>query len=582
MFPASINKDSAYSERIVFEAISSAPGRDDWIAISSLHQYKVVQNKETETDFVVLIPGKGLVVIEVKGATEVTLEGEKWTLVGVPPGTEHKSPLKQVEHSIRNIKAVLRSNDVDIDSLPIARLLWFSRIEPYKFAELGNRGMEIRESELAFNPDLADPIAAIEKCIDTFLFAESEKSDYGLKPEEFTADKVQDIKNILIVSATGKVSIQSETEIRLNEIFKATEQQMKIFEAVRHNENLYIHGPTGTGKSLMLGQAAVDLAKTGRQVLITCYNIMLADDYQLKYGSHPNITVMPIYELFLQTTAHKQHKTGDNWFDYELPVAAKNAIRVNSWKAAFDVICIDEFQDITTKTDVINAIFEYFSPDSEFDPRVIIAGDDALQIYRKADYASGYPIVKEMYKDVVRVELEYLCRQAPGLSKKIAEFTKYDREIKSNVAKDVEWGFEVIRCTADNELEKLEGVLRKLLENYYPVDIRILSPFGEDHSLLANLAREETVDKKRLWLKQQLRNMSDEGKIRWRSLFKFKGLEQDVIVVTDLNSNSVATLAKIGISIEEAIYAAASTARFKVILLINDELLTAGPNPKLR
>jgi hypothetical protein len=66
------------------------------------------------------------------------------------------------------------------------------------------------------------------------------------------------------------------------------------------------------------------------------------------------------------------------------------------------------------------------------------------------------------------------------------------------------------------------------------------------------------------------------GKIRWRSIRKFKGLDQDVIVITDVSQAS-ADWARVtlGKSIRDLLYVGMTRARFKVVLLVQDELFQA-------
>lgn len=346
-------------------------------------------------------------------------------------------------------------------------------------------------------------------------------------------------------------------------------------DSVIENEDIYLEGAAGTGKSKMLALAAVKLAGTGRKVLLTCYNLMMADLFANEYGKHPLIDVVSIHDLFFNTIPQKQGKTTREWFDSELPRLARSAIQVIPDLAKYDVICIDEFQDIATKPEVISTVFSYFSPDSQHDLRVVLAGDDSQNIYGSHDGQTSFDIAKEIYPRLTRIRLLNNCRQAPELSDAVYKFLEYENGgLRHAVPHDVEAEFRVIRPKEGQETTELAKVLRQLLVRYEPRQIRILSPYG-NKSLVGKLFQRESQGADERWLKSQLRHQSSQGEVRWRSIGKFKGLESDVVIITDIDNKSKEWAESIGLFLDEMLYVGMTRARFNLALLVGDQLYEA-------
>jgi hypothetical protein len=66
MIPARSRQQSNVSEKTIFMAIEGIADRSNWVAIHSLSLTDNLYTIAGESDFVVLVPGKGIVVIEAK------------------------------------------------------------------------------------------------------------------------------------------------------------------------------------------------------------------------------------------------------------------------------------------------------------------------------------------------------------------------------------------------------------------------------------------------------------------------------------------------------------------------------------
>lgn len=80
----------------------------------------------------------------------------------------------------------------------------------------------------------------------------------------------------------------------------------------------------------------------------------------------------------------------------------------------------------------------------------------------------------------------------------------------------------------------------------------------------------ESADER--WLKSTLRNpVGDLGSIRWRFIAKFKGLESDVVVITDVNQPAKEFVEGTGKTMGEVLYVGISRAKHKCVVIRTDE-----------
>ena len=78
MIPHKPGADAPNSERVVFQHLARALGTDDWIVFHSVGLSSVYTGYFGEIDFLVLIPDKGIVCIEVKGGA-ISQRNGIWT-----------------------------------------------------------------------------------------------------------------------------------------------------------------------------------------------------------------------------------------------------------------------------------------------------------------------------------------------------------------------------------------------------------------------------------------------------------------------------------------------------------------------
>src|SRR5688572_11524393 len=88
LIPSFMDERTPPGEREVFTLIAAGP--DDWTVLHSLDLAPWNRGLRTEIDFVVLVPDKGILCIEVKSHDRISFDGSRWH-----PESIRRSPFKQ-------------------------------------------------------------------------------------------------------------------------------------------------------------------------------------------------------------------------------------------------------------------------------------------------------------------------------------------------------------------------------------------------------------------------------------------------------------------------------------------------------
>jgi hypothetical protein len=583
LIPSEYAAKTPTSEKVVFDALRLIENRPNWVVIHSLKQARSIENLSAETDFVVLAPGLGILLIEAKGATGAKIDGNKWTLEGVPEDAKHKDPLKQLDSALANIRRYLKKQKLVDYNLPITRLVWFTRLEEGSIDQSKrDKGMELFPWELAWLEDLEDPESIIKRNLTNYAKEHLSIEGKAFEPEQLTPQRAQDIARALQVDIEVSADKNSAAKERQVLIHQATKEQLQWHEAVSQNPYIYFEGGAGSGKTQLVAEAALNFAKAGKSVLLTTWTVMMAENLAKRFSSVANVHVEDVGSLLASLTdaIRPDDVSKDDWYDRVLAEKALEQIQTHPELRSFDAICIDEFQDIATKPEVCEALFALLRDDES----IVLAGDDEQQIMATSTKVNAFEAAKRLRPALFKIALTTNCRQAPELSLAVHEFLGIDADkLKHLVDTGTDNSFEVIATTTGDQNRDLARVLNRLLEKFNGKDIGVLSPFGPVNSSLAVLFDKEKTPEVfskevRKMMPLMIHESSPEGSIAWRSISKFKGLEQDVIVIMDINNASRDWLESEGKNLREQLYVGMTRAKFHLILLVSDDLYPATHN----
>ena len=582
MIPPGVKPGSNRSEREVFTAFEGITDRPDWIVLHSLQLANNLFSLEGEADFIVFVPGKGIVVIETKSPKYVEYSNGNWYLDKLPDPT--KDPLQQLSRARSNIRGFLKHHDEHINNIPIARMLWFTSIARHQFINNSIGDMQFFEWELGLAEDKDKPAVAIEKLLDNHISFFATNAEIEFAPKSFTHERADGLASALLTNFTGFESSEELAKSRYKIGQQMLDEQLAILELVEYNNHIYFDGGAGTGKSFLLGEAAKKYAKQNKRTLVTCWNYMMAEELSLSLN-RPNITVKDLNTLMLEICGLDSNPegAGSQWFEDELPSMALEALSVKPALGGYEALCVDEFQDIAANLKLIELVLAVANAAKLDDTPIVWAGDRNQQIMRDGNKVLDPAArMKLIMPDTVHVRLRTNCRSVPELAKMIPRVVRIDTDIaRHKIPEGFEGGLEIINCSDEKQTQNLASTIKKLLERYSPREIVILSPFGENNSTVGQLLERGPSNADERSLISQLELRGTVGKIRWRSIAKFKGLESPVAVITDINQKAQDFAQSLEKELDELLYVGITRAKYECVIIgdvIPESRVHAGAN----
>ena len=259
MLPSRPDADTPDSERKVFTAFERHLPRD-WTVFHSRRFVLPRQgggSAESELDFLVIDPARGILGLEVKGGIEIGRDEEGW-YSGSSPRHRIKSPGAQAQRAMHTLQDYLRTRA----SCPAFG--WgvvFPDAEPPE-----SLGPELpRRLVIA-----ASSLQWADKAVDS-VFEAAIGPGNPLSPAAVTQ---------LVQLLAPRVSLAPSLSATLTDegtaLVRLTEEQFGILELLAAFPRVGVSGGAGTGKTLVAMERSRRLAADGRRVLLLCYNRGLA------------------------------------------------------------------------------------------------------------------------------------------------------------------------------------------------------------------------------------------------------------------------------------------------------------------
>lgn len=564
-------RKKSISEQQILDALS---GNSDNMTL--LNNVAISRSKEVldgETDFYIIVPNFGILTIEAKQAKQVLYKEGSWYLDKNP--APNKNPLDQARRARGALKSYLEELGIETN-FPMARLVWFTNLSRYQFDPKSNKDIQFHEWELAWKEDLKEAGETVKRVLNEHAKYYADSETIGHIPEAMTLELAGQIANSLYAdfyieedSPNMKSVVEKERELLIQE-------QVEQLEMASSNQHLYIEGAAGTGKSYLLAQTAWNLWQSGTRTLLTCWNVMMGEELSKKFPTTDhNILVTDLNRVMLDICGLEDNpeEAGTDWYERELPKKATGVLKAKPFLGQYSAILIDEFQDIITKPEVLSFVFHLAAGDSLNDLKLIMAGDKHQQILSEGDnQLDPYEEIKKLVKDTVHLKLSKNCRSDPQLYKQMMEYLNKPGLVKDHRLSEIDGaGLTVLSVKPQNQEKKLREVLKKLLEEHPASDIRVLSPFGGKSSLAGRVVHSEANSNEAVWLKENLKSPAVTDGIRWRSIMKYKGLESEVVVITDLGQDARDFFQKIGQPYEDAIYVGITRAKTRCVALLTSD-----------
>ena len=548
MIPSVISPEvKSGAERKIFEWFRNAPGTDKWIVLHSLGittHNKVIYG---ETDFLVLAPKLGIFALEVKGG-RVKRENGIWYFTNRYGKTNSKvrGPFEQARDGIFSIVDAIKKR-ADIEHRHIGNIL-FGYGVMFPDIEFTSSGIEEEQWQVFDARDGANVKQFIKRLFDG---AKAKwETHYGpISNSKFpdSAD-VKYMASLLRGDFDCAVSMSVQLRNASDALIALTNEQYRCLDQLDDNPRCLIQGPAGTGKTLLALEEAKKSAARGEKVALFCFNANLADWLNSYFADMPNAVrpqyVGTLHKYMTQVAReagvlpaypHDPDKV-QQYYQTDLPEAA--AIALLDGGELYDKIVVDEAQDLIRDTylDVMSSCLEKGLSRG----RWTMFGDFSMQaIY--SDGVSGTKMIEKLEEQTsfIRFKLTINCRNTKPICKEIETVTgfKAPHELWTKVdgppVQYITWS------TMEGQCRKLKALLKQLSDAHInPEQITILSPRKREDSVISILDGYMVKDFR----------VPLGTNITFCTIQAYKGLENTVIILTDIEGFSSDKLMYVGLS----------------------------------
>ncbi len=486
-------------EKLVYKALQKL--NNDY---SIIHSYRWLgdesqRRSEGEADFLIIHPAKGILSLEVK-AGGVAFRNGNWIQVNRNTGLEKvMDPFGQAAESQYRVCLLLRNNYHGTMPL-IGRAVWFTSVCVDKNVKLPPEAVR----DIILDQDsLQEPEKALDAAFGYW------QRNLRFVPAPLTGGQYKELLHVLLPSFQIAETISSSARENQTSYVQLTRQQFAVLDFLREQKIAAIHGPAGTGKSLLAMEKARMLALTGQKVLLLCFNEFLLQHLRTR-ELDPLITVHNVRSLAEEILQ-----------DDSLPIEQVNTFFEEFFAAEYDDtdwqypnIVVDEGQDIS------DAMLEHLSFLAELN-------DGSFYVfYDRNQFILGRDVPQYLdSKAECRLVLYRNCRNTAEIAASIGSLVDmrqepYLNDVHGEKPKAVFYSEKVaVQVIA-------ERFVKNMLDNRIALEeMVILSVHSLEHSALQGVKELAGVP---------VSNNLEEGKIWFTTTRKYKGLEAKAVLLIDV------------------------------------------------
>lgn len=465
---------------------------------------------EGEVDFLVLHPRKGILSIEVK-AGGIAYEDGRWIQINRNTGHRKKiDPLGQAAESQFTIRQQLK-NRYPYEIPIIGRAAWFTSVIVGKQVPLP---LEVNQDIILDFEALADPETALDRA---FLFWQQNLG--RTKNLEQSADEFKELVKCLMPTFHIAEAIGSNAHDEALQYIQLTQQQAGVLHYLQEQRTAAIHGPAGTGKTLLAIEKAKLLAAEGQKVLYLCFNELLLA-YVKEHYAHPLITFHNIRTLAEEIMQDKTLPISEVIPRFE--TYFNKEYDDDTWE--FPNIIIDEGQDFN---DILLEHLDYLA---ELNNGAFYIFYDRNQYILRNEAPEWINQTAEC-----RLVLYKNCRNTSEIASTISSIMPIKKDVYVNAVH----GETPRACffRGETELVKIAGqfIKKMLSEGLKAEEIAILSVHSMANSMLKNYIESGNrlgdcdISQERV-----------KDKVLVSTVRKFKGLEAKAVLLIDVESSKLA------------------------------------------
>lgn len=542
----------------IFHRLQNDPLTTKWLVLHSLDIPHHRSQISGEADFVIIVPEKGVLCLEVKAHNKIRRENGLW-YYGSSESADSRGPFKQSSEAMHSIRTRVTKQYPELSGV----VFWSAVIFPYLDFDINSEEWhtwQVIDRKLFSRKSIGELIKNVLNNARKFLANKPSALWFNENNNEPNLEQCNRICSFLRPSFEFFESPESRADRRKEELKLYTNEQYEALDSMELNDRVIFSGPAGTGKTLLATEAARRSVGRGKEVLFCCYNRLLGTWLRSECNSFlPSGNVGTLHSILLSVAGITPPDNAcQEFWEHELPQKAVETIILDdSGKYKYDQLIIDEAQDLL-KNEYLD-FFDLVLVGGLNSGKWLFFGDFEKQAIYSTSFNEIDSIQKNRLSNFSRYGLRVNCRNTPrvaefvhllgGLNPRYSKVRRPDDQVEPTMAP--------YKSEAQQE-EKLVQTINTLLhEGFVCSDIVVLSPKSDQDSI----SSKTTSNAFSLCPIKQKTTYNDIG---FCTIHSFKGLEAPAIIVTDIEEVESAKSASL-------FYIAITRSVERLVILVSDK-----------
>lgn len=328
------DRTNEIAEKKVFEQLKRISDNYDIFYSRKFITDGIGKKPEYEVDFIITIPEKAIICLEVKGGI-INYSGSKdqWTQNSKVMSKRPDSQASSASH------ALIKGFSGLIGDMAIGWGLCFPD------GDLSSKALPASIDSNQIIDQLG--VLHIDKALE-FLFDFVKKQNshrLGARRWMYNKFKTELLRDI------GFVQVLS-TRVKYNErnFIELTNTQISVFNRLKGNKNIITTGPAGSGKTIIAKTLAQDFIKEEKRVLFLCFNRTLANKIRYEFDRDEILIEVATFHSYARKIIDlydarwwKDNSSSEDFWELDVPVKLEECLPF--YQNTFDAIIIDEGQD---------------------------------------------------------------------------------------------------------------------------------------------------------------------------------------------------------------------------------------------
>jgi hypothetical protein len=514
--------------------LKNDPETSNWIVLHSLDITAHVRQISGEADFVVIIPTKGVLCVEVKACSSLHRKNGEW-FYGLNTKPDARGPFRQASEAMHSIRKRIIGAKPDLSHIVFWSAVVFPFVEFSAVSDEWHQWQVVDTRAFRARPLGLLLLGILEKARN-FLQERLDLKWFQSQSVGPTEEQCRIMTNMLRPNFEFFESPKQQVLKLSNELKYYTQEQFTALDAMEANARVAFSGPAGTGKTMLAIEAARRSALKGNRVLFICFNRHLGKWLEDQMESlKPRVITKTLHSQMLSTAGivpNETEKYLETFWTEKLPVLATEKIMLEDIQNCFDEIIVDEAQDILRNEylDFLDLSLEGGLASGQWR----FFGDFEKQAIFGAANIPLNVFIKNRAGSAPTYALRMNCRNTPRIASLVHILGDLNPDYSKILRPDNGIEPELHYYDRSNDQTTL---LIEALDSFYKKGLR-----GNNIVILSTRADTSCAARSvwgRPWVERiKPFELSGQGQIGYCSIHAFKGLEAPIIIVTDVDDVS--------------------------------------------